>query len=121
MGFGHRVYRTRDPRSELLRQVATSIGGQRAEFAVAVEDAVVDLLAELKPGRELYANVEWYAGVVFEQVQLPPELFTPTFVMSRVVGWCAHVLEQAADNRIIRRAPVPRPRPPNPGPRVDPA
>lgn len=102
MGFGHRVYKTRDPRSELLGRVARRLGGQRAELAAEVEETVVDVLAELKPGRELYANVEYYAGVVFEQIGLPPELFTATFTASRTIGWCAHILEQAADNRLIR-------------------
>ena len=104
MGFGHRVYKTRDPRSELLREVALRLGGPRAELAARAEDAVVEVLAELKPGRQLYANVEYYAGVVFEQIGLPPELFTPTFVCSRMVGWGAHILEQSADNRLIRPA-----------------
>ena len=102
MGFGHRVYKTRDPRSVLLREVAERVGGDEAKLATAVEDIVVDTLAELKPGRELYANVEYYAGIVMEAAGLPPELFTATFAASRTVGWCAHVLEQAADNRIIR-------------------
>jgi citrate synthase len=102
MGFGHRVYKTRDPRSILLREVAERVGGADADLATAVEDIVVDTLAELKPGRELYANVEYYAGIVMEAAGLPPELFTATFAASRTVGWCAHVLEQAADNRLIR-------------------
>ena len=102
MGFGHRVYRTRDPRSVLLREVAERLGGPRAELATRVEDVVVGVLDELKPGRQLYANVEYYAGVVLEQIGLPPQLFTPTFAASRAIGWCAHVLEQAVDNRIYR-------------------
>jgi citrate synthase len=102
MGFGHRVYKTRDPRSVLLREVAERVGGDEAALATAVEDIVVDVLAELKPGRELYANVEYYAGIVMESAGLPADLFTATFAASRTVGWCAHVMEQAADNRIIR-------------------
>lgn len=102
MGFGHAVYRTDDPRSLLLREIAQRLGGERAALAVEVERLIVATLAELKPGRELYANVEYYAGVVMERCGLPPELFTPTFAVSRVIGWCANVLEQAADNRIIR-------------------
>jgi citrate synthase len=102
MGFGHRVYKTQDPRSRLLGDVARRLGGPRAELATTVEQTVVDVLAELKPGRELYANVEFFTGVVFEQIGLPPELFTPTFTASRTIGWCAHVLEQAGDNRLIR-------------------
>jgi citrate synthase len=102
MGFGHAVYKTDDPRSTLLREVAQRLGGPRAEFATQVERLIVDTLAEVKPGRQLYANVEFYAGVVMEAAGLPPELFTPTFAVSRVIGWCANVMEQAADNRIIR-------------------
>ncbi len=102
MGFGHRVYKTDDPRSLLLRSVAERLGGDTVEFAKKVERTVVDTLAELKPGRQLYTNVEFYAGVVMDRCGLPRELFTPTFASSRVIGWCANILEQAADNRIIR-------------------
>lgn len=102
MGFGHRVYKTDDPRSLLLREIAVRLGGDRADFATRVEQTVVDVLRELKPGRHLYANVEFYAGVVMESCGIPPELFTPTFTSSRVIGWTAHILEQAADNRLIR-------------------
>ena len=117
MGFGHRVYKTDDPRSVLLKSVAQRLGGDKANFAVQVEKAVVDTLAELKPGRELYANVEFYAGVVMDRCGLPREMFTPTFASSRVIGWCANILEQAADNRIIRpSARYVGPPPPQPVP-----
>jgi citrate synthase len=102
MGFGHRVYKTDDPRSLMLRGVAERIGAEKIDFAKKVERTVVDVLAELKPGRNLYANVEFYAGVVMDHCGLPRDLFTPTFASSRVIGWCANILEQAADNRIIR-------------------
>ena len=102
MGFGHAVYRTDDPRSTFLHSVAQRLGAAKLEFAEQVERTVVDVLAELKPGRNLYANVEFYAGVVMEEAGLPRDLFTPTFASSRVIGWCANMLEQAADNRIIR-------------------
>jgi len=102
MGFGHRVYKTDDPRSVLLRSVAERLGGDNVEFAEQVEQRCVDLLAELKPGRKLYTNVEFYAGVVMDICGVPREMFTPTFASSRVIGWTAHVLEQAADNRLIR-------------------
>ncbi|MGE0878083.1 MAG: citrate synthase [Acidimicrobiia bacterium] len=104
MGFGHAVYRTEDPRSRLLHGVAQRLGGARIALAEQVERRVVELLAELKPGRHLYANVEFYAGVVMERCGLPPEMFTPTFASSRVIGWCANVLEQARDSKIIRPA-----------------
>ncbi|MGF1662704.1 MAG: citrate/2-methylcitrate synthase, partial [Kineosporiaceae bacterium] len=102
MGFGHAVYRTADPRAVLLREVAGRLGGGRVELAGAVERRVVAALAELKPGRRLDVNVEYWAGVVMEACGVPPVMFTPTFAVSRVVGWCAHVLEQAEDPRIIR-------------------
>jgi len=102
MGFGHRVYKTDDPRNVLLRGIAERIGAQKVAFAKKVEKTVVEVLAELKPGRNLYANVEFYAGVVMDHCGLPQDLFTPTFASSRVIGWCANILEQAADNRIIR-------------------
>jgi citrate synthase len=104
MGFGHAVYRTEDPRSALLRDIAVGLGGELVEFATTVERRVVDLLAELKPGRELYANVEFYAGVVMELCGLPRSMFTPTFAVSRVIGWSANILEQAADSKMIRPA-----------------
>ena len=104
MGFGHPVYRTEDPRSVLLREVAAGFGGELVELAVRVEAEVEKALAELKPGRELHTNVEFYAGVVMELCGIPREMFTPTFAVARVVGWCANILEQAADGKIIRPA-----------------
>jgi citrate synthase len=102
MGFGHRVYKTDDPRSVLLRSVAERLGGSQVEFAKQVEQRAVEILAELKPGRKLYTNVEFYAGIVMDICGVPREMFTPTFASSRVIGWTSHVLEQAADNRLIR-------------------
>ncbi|HEU5308994.1 MAG TPA: citrate/2-methylcitrate synthase, partial [Acidimicrobiia bacterium] len=102
MGFGHAVYKTADPRSVTLRDIARSLGGPRVDFAVQVESTVERVLAELKPGRELHTNVEFYAGVVMEQCGIPRELFTSTFAASRVIGWCANVLEQATETAIIR-------------------
>jgi citrate synthase len=102
MGFGHPVYKTYDPRSAMLRDIAREMGGELVEFAQQVEATILSTLAELKPDQQLHTNVEYYAGVVMELSGLPRSLFTPTFATSRVVGWCAHVLEQASDNRIIR-------------------
>ncbi|MEU5366358.1 citrate synthase/methylcitrate synthase [Streptomyces sp. NPDC005925] len=104
MGFGHAVYRTEDPRSRMLREIALRFGGPRVDFAVEVERRVEAILAELKPGRELHTNVEFYAGVVMELCGLPREMFTPTFAAARTVGWSAHILEQAKDPKIIRPA-----------------
>lgn len=102
MGFGHRIYKTVDPRSALLHEVARELHSDRVEFSEIVEKTAVQLLAELKPGRELYANVEFYAGVVLEAAGLPREMFTATFACSRIIGWMANVLEQIGDNRIFR-------------------
>jgi citrate synthase len=104
MGFGHAVYRAPDPRSTLLREVALGLGGELVERAVAVETAILETLAELKPDRPLPSNVEYYAGVVMATLGLPREMFTPTFAVSRIVGWCAHAVEQAAVGKIIRPA-----------------
>ncbi len=101
MGFGHAVYRTDDPRSVMLRGVAQNLGGDLVDLATQVEQTVLAVLADLKPGHPLYANVEFYAGVVMDRCGLPRSLFTPTFAVSRVIGWCAHVAEQAAERQII--------------------
>src|SRR6266700_4054495 len=82
MGFGHRVYKTADPRAEELRELA--------------------ILEEQKPGRRLYTNVEFYSAALLAFVGLPGDLFTPTFAVSRAAGWTAHVLEQVSNNRLIR-------------------
>ncbi|MCH7230251.1 citrate synthase [Glycomyces sp. L485] len=117
MGFGHAVYKTDDPRSLHLRDVATELDGDLVEFAKAVERRVVEILAEVKPGRSLYANVEFYAGVVMELAGVPRQMFTPTFTTSRVVGWSANILEQSHDSKIIRpRARYVGPPPPQPVP-----
>ena len=102
MGFGHAVYRAPDPRSALLREVAERLGGDLVELATAVEAEILVTLAELKPGRPLPSNVEFYAGVVMETAGLPRSMFTPTFAVSRTVGWCAHIVEQAAAGKLIR-------------------
>jgi len=118
MGFGHPVYRGDDPRSLMLRDVARQLGGDQVELAQVVEARVIELLDQLKPERKLRTNVEFYAGVVMEACGVPREMFTPTFASSRVIGWTANILEQAADNKIIRPSaryvgpPPPQPIPP---------
>ena len=104
MGFGHPVYRTADPRDTLLRQVAKDLGSPRLALTEAVEDSALAAFRELKPGVPLHTNVEFYAALVLEAVGLPRQLFTPTFAISRVVGWTAHIVEQARNNKIIRPA-----------------
>lgn len=104
MGFGHPVYRTEDPRSRMLKSLAQGFGGPLVDFAVEVEGQVEAILAELKPGRELHTNVEFYAGVVMELCGLPRAMLTPTFCAARMIGWSANILEQAEDSKIIRPA-----------------
>ncbi len=102
MGFGHRVYKTADPRAEELRVMSQVAAPQEFEFARQVEQLALGLLEETKPGRKLYTNVEYYSAVLLSSVGLPGDLFTPTFAASRVAGWSAHILEQVGHNRLIR-------------------
>jgi len=107
MGFGHRVYKVRDPRAEVLSTAAETFygaGGDSAffELAMEVEEVSVDLLAEYKPGRSLETNVEFYTAVLLHGVGVPKALFTPTFAIARAGGWTAHCLQQLDDNRLIR-------------------
>ncbi|MEO8971470.1 MAG: citrate synthase/methylcitrate synthase [Ktedonobacteraceae bacterium] len=102
MGFGHRVYKTYDPRAEELRELARLADPQEFVLAHRVEELALALLEEEKPGRRLYTNVEFYSAVLLASVGLPGDFFTPTFAVSRVVGWTAHILEQIGNNRLIR-------------------
>ena len=93
MGFGHRIYRTRDPRADILKDIVGSLdqSTDRMQFAEALERAVHDALAATYPNRRLDTNVEYYTALVLDGVGLPRELFTPAFAMGRVFGWCAHI------------------------------
>ncbi|MEH7222864.1 citrate synthase/methylcitrate synthase [Bacillus sp. JJ1566] len=104
MGFGHRIYKTEDPRSILLRDKCSSMVGEDKwlDLAVVAEKEIIDLLAKHKPGRELYTNVEYYAAAIMRSIEMPPELFTPTFCVARIIGWTAHAIEQLQDNSIFR-------------------
>ena len=107
MGFGHRVYKVRDPRADVLDQAVRrmfSVTGEARlyEDARTVEDVAQRVLEELKPGRNLKTNVEFYTALVLHGVGLEVNLFTPTFAIGRVGGWTAHVLEQVKENRLIR-------------------
>jgi citrate synthase len=100
MGFGHRVYRTEDPRATHLRRLSESMGRLAGdtrwyEMSLAMEQAV---MAE----KGLYPNVDFYAASVYRSLGIPTDLFTPVFAVSRMAGWTAHVMEQHADNRLIR-------------------
>ena len=116
MGFGHRVYKVRDPRAEVLSTAverlmeesrARGSDGSRKllalnELTQQVETTAIRLLEEAKPGRKLQTNVEFYTALLLHSVGLPKELFTPTFAMARAAGWCAHAFEQLTSGRLIR-------------------
>jgi citrate synthase len=103
MGFGHRVYKAEDPRAEILREMAkTASDPDFFKLSKLTEDKALQMLNERKPGRRLYTNVEFYSAAVLAAVGLPGDMFTPTFAVSRSVGWSAHVLEQVSNNRLIR-------------------
>jgi citrate synthase len=107
MGFGHRVYRVRDPRADVLSAAAERLyitSGDMALYALArsVEATAIRLLEEYKPGRRLQTNVEFYTALLLHGLGLDASLFTPVFAMSRVSGWIAHAFEQRKANRIIR-------------------
>ena len=107
MGFGHRVYKVRDPRADVLAAAAKRLytsGGDVAlyELALEVEKTALRLLAEYKPGRNLKTNVEFYTALLLHGLGLPTGLFTPTFAIGRVAGWTGHCMEQRAQDRLIR-------------------
>src|SRR6185436_19878666 len=104
MGMGHRVYRVRDPRAAVLEEAVRPLHSPRLELARAVEKAAAKILHERKPDRSLAANVEFYTAVLLDAVGLPREQFAPTFAVSRIAGWSAHVIEQHRTGRLIRPA-----------------
>jgi citrate synthase len=108
MGFGHRIYRVRDPRADALkaalRALAAQGGGQPQRLALAevVEQAALALLREKKPGRALDTNVEFYTALLLEALGMAREHFTCVFAAGRVGGWVAHAREQVRGGRLIR-------------------
>lgn len=103
MGFGHRVYKAEDPRAEILRGMAeTASTPEFYALSKTTEDRALAMLEERKPGRKLYTNVEFYSAAVLAAVGLPGDMFPPTFAVARSIGWSAHVLEQVANQRLIR-------------------
>jgi len=104
MGFGHRIYRVRDPRADVLKTAAGKLKGRdnRIAFAEAVEKAALTVLERRKPGRRLDTNVEFYTALLLEALGVPREGFTPLFGAGRAAGWVAHAVEQMKTGRIIR-------------------
>lgn len=103
MGFGHRVYRTRDPRAAVLKEAVARLGtSSYLDHAEEVERAALETLAAHKPGRSLQTNVEFYTSVLLQEVGFQREWFTPLFATGRILGWMAHYREQRAGGRLIR-------------------
>jgi citrate synthase len=112
MGFGHRVYKVRDPRADVLKhaveQFARSGKGKQElyDLATGTEKVILRILEEVKPGRNLKTNVEFFTALVLQSIGLHPDQFSSLFAAGRTAGWTAHVLEQLANNRLIRPASV---------------
>lgn len=107
MGFGHRVYKVRDPRAEVLSVAAEKMFRDEGDMALydlakSVEATAVSLLEEVKPGRNLQTNVEFFTALLLHGLGLDTALFTPTFAVSRAAGWIAHCFEQQQYGRLIR-------------------
>ena len=102
MGFGHRIYRTYDPRARILKALCARLNPKFYALASKVEETALQILHEEHPERPQATNVEFYSAGVLQAIGLPKEYFPPTFAVSRVAGWTAHVLEQSANNRLIR-------------------
>jgi citrate synthase len=102
MGFGHRIYRVRDPRADALKAALRALGTPRLALAEAVEQAATALLRRKKPDRPLETNVEFYTALLLEALGFPREAFTAVFAMGRSAGWIAHAREQAQSGRLIR-------------------
>ncbi len=105
MGIGHRIYKVEDPRARILRPLAQKLAessGTSKWFGIAHEIETLARADEYFIERDLYANVDYYSAVVLYTIDLPIDQFTCIFAMSRIAGWCSQVLEQLADNRLIR-------------------
>jgi citrate synthase len=102
MGFGHAIYRAEDPRARILREAARELGAPRYEVALELERAALAELRERKPDRVLETNVEYWAAIVLDFAQVPPDMFTAMFTCARTAGWSAHILEQKRLGKIIR-------------------
>ena len=102
MGFGHRIYRTEDPRATLLSRTAAELGSPRVDTATALEEAALAELKRRHPERELPTNVEYWAAIVLDVADIPAKLTPAMFACARVAGWSAHILEQKRVGRLIR-------------------
>jgi citrate synthase len=99
-GFGHRVYHTEDPRATHLRQMSRELGQRAGEPEWFEMSSRIEML--VKNAKTLNPNVDFYSATTYHALGIPIDLFTPIFAVSRIAGWTAHVLEQYANNRLIR-------------------
>lgn len=108
MGFGHRIYKVRDPRADVLKRAMGTLGSISADLGLAaeVETYAREALARAKPGRRLDTNVEFYTAILLGALNIPREAFTPIFAVGRTAGWIAHALEQQRTGRLLRPASV---------------
>jgi citrate synthase len=106
MGFGHRIYRVRDPRADVLRGAVTKLGSGSTDLGLAaeVEAYAREALAKAKPDRVLDTNVEFYTAILLDALQIPRQAFTPVFAIARTAGWTAHALEHQRNGRLLRPA-----------------
>ncbi len=104
MGFGHRVYRVKDPRARVLHRICKELGAPRHDVAVALEHAALAELADRRPDRVIETNVEFWAAVILDFAQVPPHMMPGMFTCARTAGWCAHIMEQKRTGRLIRPA-----------------
>jgi citrate synthase len=103
MGFGHRVYKVKDPRATILQNLCQRLfkeGGSSPLYEVALE--VERVAGDLLKGKGIYPNVDFYSGIIYDKMGIDTDLFTPLFAMSRVSGWLAHWLEQLRENKLFR-------------------
>ncbi len=113
MGFGHRVYRAKDPRARVLSRICKELGAPRHDVAVALEQAALAELADRRPDRVIETNVEFWAAVILDFAQVAPHMMPAMFTCARTAGWSAHIMEQKRTGRLVRpvaqyRGPEPR-------------